>query len=289
MSAPGTFSSTDAASRAVRKSPGTNSPSPSMKKQRSASPSHAMPRSAPVSQHLLDDELAVLGQQRVRLVVGELAVRDPVGLDDLDRELVQDRADHRARHAVAAVHDDLQRLDHGRVDDLQRDLVEVGVDLDLLEAAAARGFAEPVLDVRADLGQAAVAGQRDRAALDHLRARVGLRVVAGGAHQAAVEVAAADQPIQHLGADHAGVHDVRALGHQTLAVAQGELGSGQAHVAAQAHPELAHRLAGEVREGAGEAAADGLRRVAVDVLPVEAADVVGLEDAREVSRHAAGA
>ena len=44
--APGSFSSSDAASKAVTKSPGTNSPVSSTKKQRSASPSNAAPRSA---------------------------------------------------------------------------------------------------------------------------------------------------------------------------------------------------------------------------------------------------
>ena len=44
---PGSFSSMDAARSAVTKSPGTNSPVSSTKKQRSASPSKAMPRSAP--------------------------------------------------------------------------------------------------------------------------------------------------------------------------------------------------------------------------------------------------
>src|SRR2546421_11424140 len=44
--APGSFSSSDADKRAVTKSPGTNSPVSSTKKQRSASPSNAAPRSA---------------------------------------------------------------------------------------------------------------------------------------------------------------------------------------------------------------------------------------------------
>src|ERR1041385_1602154 len=47
--APGSFSSTSSASSAVVKSPGTNSPESSTKKQRSASPSKATPRSAPSS------------------------------------------------------------------------------------------------------------------------------------------------------------------------------------------------------------------------------------------------
>ena len=44
--APGSFARTDSAKRAVAKSPGTNSPLSSTKKQRSASPSNATPKSA---------------------------------------------------------------------------------------------------------------------------------------------------------------------------------------------------------------------------------------------------
>src|SRR3954463_12230948 len=169
MSAPGTFSSTEAASSAVRRSPGTNPPSPSMKKQRSASPSQAMPRSAPVSRTLAITNSRFSGSsgfgswggepparlpeggQGLGLVVGELAVRLPVGRHELERKLLQDRPDHRAGHAVAAVDDDLERLDRRRVDDLQRAAVEVGVDVDLLVRPAARGVAEAVLDVPAHL------------------------------------------------------------------------------------------------------------------------------------------
>ena len=50
--APGACASSDSASSAVRKSPSTNAPVSSMKKQRSASPSQAMPRSAPLVAHL---------------------------------------------------------------------------------------------------------------------------------------------------------------------------------------------------------------------------------------------
>ena len=35
-------------------------------------------------EHLVDDELAVLLQQRVGLVVGEVAVRRPVGVDEVE-------------------------------------------------------------------------------------------------------------------------------------------------------------------------------------------------------------
>ena len=88
--------------------------------------------------HLVDDEVAVLLQQRVRLVVGEGAVGRPVGRDEVEPELLEHRADHRAGHAVAAVDDDLQRLDRVRVDELQRRFLEVRVDVDILGRAAAR-------------------------------------------------------------------------------------------------------------------------------------------------------
>ena len=253
----------------------------------------AVPGDAQVGAGLADlghDELAVLGQQRVGLVVGELAVGLPVGLDQLERQPAQDRADHRAGHAVAAVEHDLQRPDRRGVDRLQRPLLEGRVDVGLLAGAAARGGTEAVLDVRADLGEAAVAGQRDAAAPDQLRARVGLRVVRGGAHQAAVEAARPDEPVEHLGAHHPGVDHVRALGHQPVAVAAGQLGGGEPHVAPQPDAQLVRALAGQLGERARQPAPDRLRRVAVDVAPVEAADVVGLEDLRQVRhRHARGA
>ena len=229
--------------------------------------------------HLLDDEGAVLGQQRVGLVVGELAVGLPVVRDELERvEPLEHGADHRARHAVAAVEHDLQRAHGRRVDEPQRRFLELGVDVDVLRAARRRRVAQPVREQPADVADAGVARQRHGAALDQLRARVGLRVVRGRAHQPAVEVARADEVIEHLRADHPGVEHVRALGDQALAIACGELGGGEAHVAPEADPQLARRLVRQLRQHARERAADRLRHVAVYLLAVEAADVVGLED-----------
>src|SRR3954464_3759764 len=116
MSAPGTFSSTDAASSAVRKSPGTNSPEPSMKKQRSASPSQAMPRSAPVSRTLAMMNSRFSGSSGLGSGGGtgswggEPPVGDPWVLAQLEGDWREDRPDHRPRHAVPAVHGDLQRF-----------------------------------------------------------------------------------------------------------------------------------------------------------------------------------
>ena len=120
------------------KSPSQNSPLPSMKKQRSASPSQAMPRSAPVDLHPLDDHPPVLLQQRVGLVVGELAVGLEVHLLEIEAESVQDRPHHRSAHPVAAVDDDLHRLHVGRVDEREGVGAELVPDVDLFEGAAAR-------------------------------------------------------------------------------------------------------------------------------------------------------
>ena len=94
----------------------------------------------------VDDELAVLGQQRVRLVVGEVAVRLPVGRDEVEIQAVEQRADHRPRHPVAAVDDDLQRANLIRLDQGEGALLEVGIDVDLLDGAAAGRLRQAVFD-----------------------------------------------------------------------------------------------------------------------------------------------
>ena len=56
------------------KSPAMNSPAPSIKKHRSASPSHAMPMSARMASTALDDVGAILFDERIGLVVRKRAV-----------------------------------------------------------------------------------------------------------------------------------------------------------------------------------------------------------------------
>ena len=139
---------------------------------------------------LAHDELPVLRQQRVGLVIGEVAVGLEVGLDQVESEALEDRPDHRAGHAVSTVDHDLERLDHTGIDELQSGLVELVPDRDVLDAPAARGIAEPFLDPRLDVADAGVARQRDRPALDELGAGVALGIVRRGAHQPAVELPA---------------------------------------------------------------------------------------------------
>ena len=231
-------------------------------------------------QDLVDDELAVLRQQRVGLVIGEVPVRRPVGLDEVQAQPRQQRAGHRAGHPVAAVDDDLQRVDVGVVDEGQRRGLELRLQVDRLDTAGGRGdVSQTRLDQAPDVLDALVAAQRDRALLDELRAGVGLRVVRGGAHQPAIELARADQEVEDLGADLPGIDHRRALGDDAIAVAPRELGCRQAHVAPEADGHVAGVFAREPGDDAGESATDLLGDITVDLVTVDPPDVIGLEDA----------
>ena len=266
MSAPGCFSSIDSASSAVRKSPSTNAPGVVDEEAAVGVAVPGDPEVGALLAHLVDDEAAVLLQQRVRLVVGEVAVGRPVGRHEVEAELLEQRPDHRPGHAVAAVDDDLQRLDRGGVDELQRRLAGTPRRRRPPRTSRRRArLAEAGLDQVADVPDPAVARQRDRAALDELGARVGLRVVRGGAHQPAVELARADEEIEHLGADHPGVEHVRALGDHPVAVAARPARARAGACRGRGRRAGRPRLAGHAGEHARERAADLLGDVAVDL------------------------
>ncbi len=93
---------------------------------------------------LADDELAVLGQERVRLVVREGSVRLEVAADGVDRQPLEDGREHRAAHPVRGVDDDPERLDLLDVDE-REDAVDVRrPDVVLADfAAAARRTGSP--------------------------------------------------------------------------------------------------------------------------------------------------
>ena len=186
-----------------------------MKKQRSASPSQAMPRSAPVSADLVDDEAAVLLEQRVGLVVGELAVRLPVGALLLEREAGRGsgrpsgrpcRCRRRARPSCGLIASGSMKPS-ASLAERRRAMSSVVIS----PGSSAGGPGSPSITRSRSSPMPESPGQRERAALDELRARVGLRVVRGGAHQPAVELARADRPVEHLGADHPDVEHVGAL------------------------------------------------------------------------------
>ena len=210
IAAPGSLRRIDSASSAVRKSPSTKRPVSSMKKQRSASPSQAMPSSAPVSPSLSMMKRRFSSSSGFGSWSGELAVRLPVGAHLLEREAVEQRPDHRAGHAVATVEHHLPGRDPARVDEGERVLAEGVAHVlgrDLPRPLRGRAGLAGGHDL-AQLADARVAGERERAALHELRARVGRRVVRGGAHEPAVELARADRPVQLLGPDHPDVDHV---------------------------------------------------------------------------------
>jgi hypothetical protein len=102
--------------------------------------------------------------------------------------------------------------------------------------------------------------------------------VRGGDHRAAVQLARADQVVAHLRRDLPGVDHGGALLDQPLADAGGHLRAAEAHVAAQPDSQLGDVLAPESRQHPGEGAADQMGGLGVELLAVDAADVVGLED-----------
>ena len=218
-----------------------------------------------LAEDLAHDELAILGQERVRLMVGKAAVGLPVGLDQVEPEAAQQRPDHRSCHPVAAVDDHAHRLDRAGLDESERGLLELLVELDVLDRAAARSVIEAGFDPRAHIADPRVTRQRDRTVPDELRAGVALGIVRGRAHQAAVELPRADEVIQHLGSDLAGVEHGRALGAHPLAVRARQLGRGQAHVPSQPEPERGRRLALELGDHACECPSDQLRDTGIDV------------------------
>ena len=75
-------------------------------------------------------------------MVGEAAVGGPVEFDQVQAEPLEQGPHHRAGHAVAAVHHDLQALWRGRdyvgVDEAKRGRLELLVEVDLLERPARR-------------------------------------------------------------------------------------------------------------------------------------------------------
>src|SRR5262249_57066520 len=147
-----------------------------------------------------DDELAVFGEERIRLVVWER----PVGLEEaahrFDREPLQNGRKHRAAHAVRRVDDDAQRLDRRDIDEREDsldvgrpDVVVVDVSWGQTSGPVRRGQGAV-----ADLEQPGLAAHGQRTGSDNLHAGVLLRVVGGGYGGTAGQPALADSGNGHL-------------------------------------------------------------------------------------------
>jgi hypothetical protein len=86
--------------------------------------------------------------------------------------------------------------------------------------------------------------------------------------------------VEHLGADHSRVQDRAALGDEALADAAAHLRGLVSHVSAETDAEVRGLLLAQPGEDSREGAPDEAGGLAVELAAVEAADVVGLEDAR---------
>ena len=107
--------------------------------------------------NLPHDEFAVLWKQRVGLVIGEVAVGFEIGLDQVQPQLSQQRADHRSCHSVAAIDDHPQRLDDARIDELQRGSVKLVVYVEFLYGTATGRITQAGIDLRAYVADPGIA------------------------------------------------------------------------------------------------------------------------------------
>ncbi len=131
----------------------------------------------------------VLRVQWVGLVVGEGPVELEVHGYEVEGKTREDGGDGVAAHAVARVHDDLERPDPGEADEAQQvcGVVREGVALgDRARGGGGGGETalRPLLDQRADLGQAGVLAHGRGPGAAQLDAVVPRRVVRGGEHRA---------------------------------------------------------------------------------------------------------
>jgi hypothetical protein len=236
----------------------------------------AVPRDADVRllpDHRRGDVTPVVLDERIRLMVrkrpvdGEAEARRPAG------ELVEQRRCHEAAHTAAGVEHDVERLDDRRVDEGQHLLDVLRQDVvGPHRARRRRRRRQPVGgDHVADVADAGIAAERGGAFPDHLDAVVLLRVVRGGDLRAALEVVLDDRVIQHVGAEHAVVDHVRPLLARALDERRGQCGRRRAHVTRDADLRCV--------QVCDESAPDLPRHLLVDLVGVQAADVVGLEDA----------
>ena len=272
--APGSRASSRLAISAVSTDGLTSSPRSSTTKQRSASPSKARPMSAWWSMHRLLQVAQVLRVDRVGLVVGERAVELEVQRHHGDRQALEHGRDRVAAHAVARVHDDLERPDPGEVDQLAQVLRVARQQVPLRHRARdAVVGGDAVRHQLLDLGQAGLDADRLGAGLAQLDPVVPGRVVAGGDHRAG-DVEEPAGVVGHVGRAKSAVDDVSPLGGRAAAEGGGQRLAAGPHVV-QGHQGLGSGQADKSR-------AHGLGHRLVELLRNQAAHVVSLEDLVQV-------
>ena len=278
---PGWCAAATRASSAVTKSPATNSPCSSMKKQRSASPSNAMPRSAPLSRtrrRSARGSRRASGWARGR---GSRGSASSWTSSTLDVERLEDRADRRAGHAHASRR--RRRAGRGsRPASTKR------------SAAARNSSPTSTASTPPPPGGRRQAGRRPARGCGRCRRRPRApgRPRAGASRPCSPSGCArrCRRARRRARARRRGSRRPRSRpapasstwtpsATSPVAVAGASSSAAPSRMSwPSADAQLGRRLALELGERAGERAPDLLGEVAVDLLAVDAADVVGLED-----------
>ena len=221
----------------------------------------------------LDDFLADgverAGLERVGEVVREGAVERVVHRDDLEEVL--DAGEFIESHGVRVVDHDFELAVHLRVG--TQEFRVFGSDVVLRDRALfLRGGEIVRLDEHLDVRDAGVAADRDRLRLAELEAVPFARIVRRRDHHAAVRAEESVGVVGHRSGAEADVDHVRALFRDAAGEAFEQRGGVRTHVAS--HDDLLR--AGED----DECAPDLFCEIGVDLLRVNAADVVGFENSR---------
>ena len=207
----------------------------------------------------------------------------PVGLqeawDGVDVDALQHRWQVHARHAVRGIQHHAQATDCRGIHEAHT-AVHEPVEQAVVHRLGAWGGRRAGLTGQcepADLRDPGIPRQRQCARGDHLHTGVRGRVVAGGDGRAGVVAALVHREVEHLGGGqpqrgHIGPGRSRPADERGT-----DAGRRQAHV-------VTHRHAARTGDG-DERPAHALGALLVDLLAVEAADVVRLEYGR-VQRHA---
>ncbi len=218
----------------------------------------------------------VLRVQRVGLVVGEVAVQLEVQRHDLDGQVGEDRGHGVPAHAVAGVHDHLQRPAAGQVDQIAQVGGVLGEHVPLGDAArgGVLGVGHALFHVGADVGEAALQAHRGGAGPAQLDAVVLGGVVAGGEHRAG-QVELARGEVELVGAGQADGDHVNALPGDAVGERRGQFRGGVPHVVSDDHGGAADQP-GEGRTGPPD-------QIGVELFAHDATDVICLEHAGQVA------
>ena len=226
-----------------------------------------------LAEHGRPEVLEVLDLDGVGGMVGEAAVELEVERHQPDRQAPEQRRHHLARHPVGGVDHDGQRLDVLRLDEGEHMGGEVLDHVQVLDGAPRPGWGQFGLREPPDVGETRVLPDGGGARQAHLDAVVAGRVVGGGEHcPGGVQLAGGK--VERIAGDLADVNHAGTLPRGPLGEGGGQRGRGEPHV--PAHDDLR-----SLHEGS-ECGSESLCDRFVDIVWIDAPDVVGLEDAGEI-------